>query len=125
MVFRYRQAEQSYIYIKWYIKDRKGARKQIYNKADNTSTFIVLHLVDILVKHRQANPYTDTRGRRIIRYRFSLALGPALGLALSKVLFLYTCKVFAFKQAQEDFLCNGKQSVWTYKGTASDYKQNE
>ena len=40
------------IYIKWYIKDRKGARKQIYNKADNTSTFIVLHLIDILVKYK-------------------------------------------------------------------------
>ena len=55
MVFYYRQAEQSYIYIKWYIKDRKGAKKQIYNKADNTSTFIALHLVDILVKYKQAN----------------------------------------------------------------------
>ena len=38
--------------IKWYIKDRKGARKRIYNKTDNTSTFIALHLVDILVKYR-------------------------------------------------------------------------
>ena len=52
------------IYIKWYIKNKKGARKQIYyNKVDNTSTFIALHLIDILVKHRQINPYTDTRGR--------------------------------------------------------------
>ena len=33
--------------------DRKGARKRIYNKADNTSTFIVLHLVDILIEYRQ------------------------------------------------------------------------
>ena len=116
------------LYIKWYTKDKKGARKRIYNKADNTtcSTFIALHLADTLVKHRQVNPYTDTHSGKIIRYRFSLALGPALGpalgLVLSKVLFLYTRKVFAFKWAQEDFPCNGKQSVWTYKGTASDYK---
>ena len=41
--------------IKWYIKDRKGARKRIYNKADNTGTFIALHLADTLVKYRQAN----------------------------------------------------------------------
>ena len=50
------------IYIKWYIKDRKGARKRIYNKVDNTSTFIALYLVDILVKYRQINPYIDTHG---------------------------------------------------------------
>ena len=118
------------IYTKWYIKDKKGARKRIYNKADNTGTFIALHLVDILVKHGQVNPYTDTHGGRIIRYRFSLALGlalgsalgSALGLALGKVLFLYTCKVFASKWAREDFPCNGKQSAWTHKGTTSDYK---
>ena len=74
---------------------------RIYNKADNTGTFIALHLVDMLVKHRQVNPYTDTHGGRIIRYRFSLALGlalgSALGLALGKALFLYTRKVFASK----------------------------
>ena len=70
------------IYTKQYIKDKKGAKKRIYNKADNTSTSIALHLVDILVKHRQVNPYTDTHGERIIRYRFSLALGLALGSAL-------------------------------------------
>ena len=110
------------LYIKWYIKDKKGAKKRIYNKADNTSTFIALHLVDILVKYRQANPYTDTHGGRIIRYKFSLALRPALGLALSKVFFLYTCKVFASKWAREDFPYNSKQSIWTYKGTTSDYK---
>ena len=40
------------IYTKWYIKDKKGARKRIYNKADNTSTFIVLYLINILVKYR-------------------------------------------------------------------------
>ena len=100
--------------IKWYIKDRKGARKRIYNKVDNTGTSIALHLVDMLVKHGQVNPYTDTHGRKMTGYRFSLALG--------KAFFLYTCKVFASKWAQEDFPCNGKQSVWTYKGTASDYK---
>ena len=70
------------IYTKRYIKDKKGVRKQIYNKVDNTGTSIVLYLVDILVKHRQANPYTDTHSGRIIRYRFSLALGLALGSAL-------------------------------------------
>ena len=75
---------------------------------DNTGTFIALYLIDILVKYRQINPYTDTHGGRIIRYRFSLALRPALGLALSKVLFLYTCKVFTFKWAQEDFPYNSK-----------------
>ena len=98
------------IYIKWYIKDRKGARKWIYNKADNTtcSTFIALHLADTLVKHRQVNPYINTHSGRMTRYRFSLTLGPALGLALSKAFFLYTCKVFASKWAREDFLCNNK-----------------
>ena len=69
----------------------------------------------MLVKHRQVNPYTDIYGGRMIRYRFSLALGLALGLALSKVFFLYTRKVFAFKWAREDFPCNSKQSAWTYK----------
>ena len=78
-------------------KGQKGARKQIYNKADNISTFIVLHLIDILVKYRQVNPYMDTYGKRIIKYRFSLVLRPALGLALSKAFFLYTCKVFTSK----------------------------
>ena len=57
----------------------------------------------MLVKYRQVNPYMDTHGGRIIRYRFSLALGlalgSALGLALGKVLFLYTYKVFASKWA--------------------------
>ena len=52
------------IYIKWYIKDRKGARKWIYNKVDNTGTFIALYLADILVKHRQVNPYTDSYSKR-------------------------------------------------------------
>ena len=52
------------LYTKWYIKDRKGARKQIYNKADNTSTFIAPHLADILVKYRQANPYIDSYSKR-------------------------------------------------------------
>ena len=64
------------------------------------------------------------------RYGFSLALGLALGsalglalgLALGKAFFLYACKVFASKWAREDFPYNSKQSVWTYKGTASDYK---
>ena len=36
-------------------KGQRGARKWIYNnKADITSTFIVLHFADILVKYRQA-----------------------------------------------------------------------
>ena len=77
------------IYTKWYIKDKKGARKRIYNKADNTSTSIALHLVDMLVKYRQVNPYIDTHGRKMTGYRFSFALG--------KVFFLYTRKVFASK----------------------------
>ena len=64
MVFHYRQAEWSYIYIKWYIKDRKGARKRIYNKADNISTFTALYLADMLVKYRQVNPYTDSYSKR-------------------------------------------------------------
>ena len=64
MVFHYGQAEWSYIYIKWYIKDRKGARKRIYNKADNTGTFTAPYLADILVKHRQANPYIDSYSKR-------------------------------------------------------------
>ena len=51
--------------IKWYIKDKKGARKRIYNnKADNTGTSTALHLVDMLVKYGQANPYTDGYSKR-------------------------------------------------------------
>ena len=51
--------------IKWYIKDKKGARKRIYNnKADNTSTSTALHLADMLVKYRQANPYTNSYSKR-------------------------------------------------------------
>ena len=78
---------------------------------NNTSISIALHLADILVKHRQANPYTDTYGGKIIRYRFSLALRLALGSALGKAFFLYTCKVFVSKWAREDFPYNSKQSV--------------
>ena len=52
------------IYIKWYTKDRKGARKRIYNKASNTGTFIALYLIDMLVKYRQVNPYTDSYSKR-------------------------------------------------------------
>ena len=53
------------LYIKWYTKDKKGARKRIYNnKADNTGTFIELYLADTLVKHRQANPYIDNYSKR-------------------------------------------------------------
>ena len=40
------------LYIKWYIKDKKGTRKRIYNKVNNTSTFTVLYLIDILVKYK-------------------------------------------------------------------------
>ena len=69
----------------------------------------------MLVKYRQVNPYTDTHGGKIIRYRFSLALGLALGsalrLVLGKAFFLYIYKVFASKWAQEDFPYNNKQSV--------------
>ena len=54
-------------------KGQKRAIKQIYNKADNTGIFIALHLVDMLVKYRQVNPYINTHGGKIIRYRFSLA----------------------------------------------------
>ena len=45
-------------------KGQKGARKWVYNKADITSTFIVLHLADILVKYKQANPYIDNYNKR-------------------------------------------------------------
>ena len=83
----------------------------MYNKADNTSTFIALYLTDTLVKHRQANPYIDTHGGKIIRYGFSLALGLALGPVLGKAFFLYIRKVFVSKWAWEDFPCNSKQSV--------------
>ena len=34
------------------------------NKADNTGTFTALHLIDILVKHKQANPYIDGYSKR-------------------------------------------------------------
>ena len=62
--------------IQYYMvhKGQKGARKRIYNnKADNTGTSIALHLADTLVKHGQANPYTDTQDEEMTRYRFSLA----------------------------------------------------
>ena len=36
---------------------------------------------------------------------------PYLELALGKAFFLYTCEVFASKQAQEDFPCNSKYSL--------------
>ena len=52
------------IYIKWYTKDRKGARKRIYNKADNTSTSTAPYLADMLVKYGQANPYMDSYSKR-------------------------------------------------------------
>ena len=85
-------------------RTKKGARKRIYyNKVDNTGTFTALHLADMLVKHGQANPYMDTHGGKMTRYRFSLALG--------KALFLYTRKVFASKWAREDFPCNSKHSL--------------
>ena len=45
-------------------KGQRGTRKRIYNKADITSTFIALHFADMLVKHRQANPYTDSYYKR-------------------------------------------------------------
>ena len=106
-------------------KRYKKAKKWIYNKVDIINIFIVLYLINILVKYRQVNPYIDTHSGKIIRYRFSLTLGSALGLVLGKALFLYTRKVFAFKWVQEDFPYNNKQSVQTYKGTASDYKQNK
>ena len=115
-------------------KGQRRARKGTHNKTDITSTSTVLYLADMLVKHRQVNPYTDTQDKEITRYGFSLALGPALGsalksalgsalgLALGKAFFLYTRKVFASKWAWEDFPCNSKQSAWTHKGTASDHK---
>ena len=53
------------LYIKWYIKDKKGARKQIYNnKADNIGTFTALYFIDMLVKYEQVNPYTDSYSKR-------------------------------------------------------------
>ena len=45
-------------------KGQKGARKWIYNKTDITSTFIVLYFADILIKYKQANPYTDSYYKR-------------------------------------------------------------
>ena len=53
------------LYIKWYIKDKKGTKKRIYNnKVNNISTFIALHLIDILVKYKQVNPYIDNYSKR-------------------------------------------------------------
>ncbi len=45
-------------------KGQRGARKWVHNKADITSTFIALHLAGTLVKHGQANPYTDNYNKR-------------------------------------------------------------
>ena len=80
-------------------KGQRGARKRIHNEADITGTFMALHLVDTLVKHGQANPYTDIKEKKMTRYGFSLALGSASG----KAFFLYTRKVFASKWAVGGF----------------------
>ena len=86
------------LYIKWYIKDKKGARKRIYNKVDNTGISTALHLADILVKYRQANPYTDGYSKRRQDIGF-----PLPGVSLGKAFFLYTREVFAFKWALGGF----------------------
>ena len=107
MVFCYRQAEQSLIHHIVY-KGQRGAKKQIYNnKADITNTFIAFHLADMLVKYRQAKTpiqiATPTDNKiQVFSY---------LGVALGKAFFLYTCEVFAFKWAREDFPCNSKYSL--------------
>ena len=108
MVFRYGQAEQSLIH---YIihKRQRGARKWIYNnKADITGTFIALHLVDMLVKYRQAKTPIQIATLKDNK----IQVFPYLGLALGKVFFLYTREVFASKWAREDFPCNSKYSLY-------------
>jgi len=84
-------------------KGQRGARKWIHNKADITGTFMVLfmalHLADTLVKHGQANPYTDIQDKKTTRCGFSLASGSASG----KAFFPYTRKVFASKWAVGGF----------------------
>ena len=95
-------------------KRQRGARKRIHNKAGITSTFIVLHLADMLVKHGQANPYTWISNQEDDKIWVFLCFG--IGL------FLYTRKVFASKWATGGF-CNGNsQSAWTLRGTKSDSK---
>ena len=97
------------IYTKQYIKDKEGAKKRIYNnKADITGTFIALHLVDILVKYRQAKTPIQIATLKDNK----IQVFPYLKLALGKAFFLYTYKVFVFKQAQEDFLYNSKHSLY-------------
>ena len=107
MVFYYRQAKQSLIHYIIY-KGQRGARKWIYNnKADITSTFIALHLANILVKYRQAKTpiwIATPKDNKIQVF-------PYLGLALGKAFFLYTCEVFTFKWAREDFPYNSKHSL--------------
>ena len=60
----------------------------------------------MLVKHRQANPYTDSYSKRRQDIGFPLS-----GVSLGKAFFLYTREVFASKWAREDFPCNSKHSL--------------
>ena len=78
------------IYTIWYTKDKEelGSRHTL---RQISLVLVALHYTDTLVKYRQANPYTQTP--KIRQHRFSLALGSALG----KAFFLYTCEVFASK----------------------------
>ena len=87
------------IYTIWYTKDKEELGSG-HTSRQILLVLVVLHCIGILVKHRQANPYTQTP--KIRRHGFSLALGSALG----KAFFPYTREVFASKWAQEDFPCN-------------------
>ena len=90
-------------------KGQKGARKWIYNnKADITGIFIVLHLIDMLVKYRQVKTPIQIVTPKDNKIQVFLYLGVALG----KAFFLYTCEVFVSKWAREDFLYNSKYSLY-------------
>ena len=69
-----------------------------HSVTDNTGTSTALYLADTLVKHKQANPYTDGYSKRWQDIGF-----PLPGVSPGKAFFLYTREVFASKWALGGF----------------------
>src|SRR5271170_1657647 len=105
------------IHTIWYTKDKEELGSgHIFRQT--SLALVVLHLADTLVKHGQANPYTDIKEKKTTRCGFSLAWGQPQARHFSHTL----ARFLPPNGLWEDFPCNGKQSAWTLKGTASDYK---
>src|SRR5271170_3389965 len=98
-------------------KGQRGARKWTHIFRQTSLALVVLHLADTLVKHGQANPYTDIKRRRQ-DVGFPLLWGQPQARHFSHTL----ARFLPPNGLWEDFPCNGKQSAWTHKGTVSDYK---